>query len=583
MYGTCTMGKKRLIITIFLTLILVLTLLPLCSNHLLRGAYESRYINENMRVDIHNRGGKDNSIELISQHNSLMPDWCKGNNGRCAVIQDQIKSKWKEYKISIKAIKAGEIKIDLRGPDRRIENQRYPVVVDYRHLQVNGKLLFHKLQQVWYDKPFSYKLKVKDGEVVNISFWARKHHFKISDLINIYQMNSLLLFILTCLSFLFSYKFINYLVKFETLELCSRIDIVFLTFLAVGLYLPMSNISDLEKSPQENRMLAMKPIFLNKRGINLKYGEQFETWFNDRFFGRKYLTRLFDMLNYVTHSQIGNAKILIGLDNWLFYKGENGLENYANVTKFSQEDMANGLEYLKDFSQWCQKNNKKFYFIIAPDKNKIYGEYFRQVKKVNPDSAGTGWQFVNYIKKNSDIEPIYLYDTLIKHKDKGLLFYKSDAHWSKLGAYYGYQTIMENISKDFSLSPIEEFTWHAEKLTTGDLALICRTYKGDDALYSVPKFENNITCTSEIRYNRIDGFLECKNPNRNYNVYTLRDSFSTNLIDYYAQTFSLVQFHWKKDITKRDLDNIKKNFDIVIFETVERLIPQIFQFTFPKD
>ena len=63
----------------------------------------------------------------------------------------------------------------------------------------------------------------------------------------------------------------------------------------------------------------------------------------------------------------------------------------------------------------------------------------------------------------------------------------------------------------------------------------------------------------------------------------LRDSFTTSLLPYLNSTFKNNYFHWRYNITKEDLNFIKKNADIVILENVERLTPRIFEQEFPKD
>jgi len=68
-----------------------------------------------------------------------------------------------------------------------------------------------------------------------------------------------LFIILVTFYFFVTYKVVKYLAKFKIEKNYSRIDIVMLGVFFALLFVPMSKISDAEKSVQENRMLAKKP------------------------------------------------------------------------------------------------------------------------------------------------------------------------------------------------------------------------------------------------------------------------------------------------------------------------------------
>lgn len=390
--------------------------------------------------------------------------------------------------------------------------------------------------------------------------------------------------ILATFFFLLSYKTVNYLGKFKIIENNSRIDIVFVVVFAILLFVPMSNISDAEKSTQENRVLAKKPKLKYNNTINVKFGQEFEKWFNDRFFAREKIIDLyFDIKSRISLS--GNSKVLVGKEDWLFYKKNNGLQNYANAKIFTNDEMRSGLEYLNDINKWCQKNNKKFYYLIAPDKNKIYGEYFRFIDKINPDTLGLGNQFANYIKEHSSITVIYPYDYLLNKKQEGLLYYKNDTHWNELGAYYGYKYLISEIKKDFDINEVKIDKWDEKTYSNGDLSnmysITAKKYK--NLKYKKAILSNNGKCENIKKQSKDRETVNCTNEKNKYNAFILRDSFTTALIPYYKETFKNTAIYWKYNIDKNDLDKIKKDYDIVILENVERYIPKIFEQSFPKD
>ena len=124
-----------------------------------------------------------------------------------------------------------------------MENEVYPVLVDYRFVSVNKKQILKGRKAFWCKQPLSYSFKAKNGEVIELKFEARKHHWRFSDLRRFYDMNWLLFFSVLILVFLLTYKLVQYVAKFKLLEHNSRIDIVFVVAFAMLLFVPMSHIS----------------------------------------------------------------------------------------------------------------------------------------------------------------------------------------------------------------------------------------------------------------------------------------------------------------------------------------------------
>lgn len=383
--------------------------------------------------------------------------------------------------------------------------------------------------------------------------------------------------ILSTFGFLLFCKLVRYLAKFKLEQSYSRIDIVLLSVFFVLLWLPMLHISNAETSMQENRTLAKKPVLFLQEEINTNFGEQFNQWFSDRFWGRKKFLAFYDKIKFVLEPHNGNNRVLIGKDNWFFYKGDNSLRNFANSVTLEEEDLQKGLSYLKALDDWCKENGKEFYYIIAPDKNKIYGEYYRLVKKEKTDDYGIGNQFVNYIKENSDIKVLYLYDVLINNKDKGLLYFKHDTHWSDLGAYYGYKELMKLMNR-----PANSYNFE-ERERVGDLDRMITGRKNDEATYKFLKTKGPSVC--KVTDKEDNSTVKCHNPQKTENLFMLRDSFASSLLKYLSNHFGNIQtYHHKKHpLTEEDLKFIKNNVDVVILENVERYTPSVLRCKFPED
>ncbi len=463
----------------------------------------------------------------------------------------------------------------------RLDTGTRPGKVVISDLRIRGT---HKL---WFDHREFYqnqidKFSAKDGKFYITSnqgdpYLAYKKELNLSGKIKIDWCRFI---IISVLGFLSAYKFVQYLAKFKLEKHHSRIDIVMLAAFFGLLFVPMSHISTATKSEQENRTLAKFPQLTVNGGENSNFGEQFNAWYNDHFFGRNHLINLFNVIKYKISPQLGNDNVLVGKDGWLFYKSDNSLNLFANKVTLSEKQLENGLAYLKAFDEWCKKNGKEFYYVIAPDKNKVYGEYFRLIKKQKSDDNGIAHQFINYIRKHSDVKALYLLDGLMAHKKDGLLYYKHDTHWNEFGGYWGYKTLM-----DFMGIPAPKtYTFNTER-HGGDLErLLGNTSIRDNTEYkksssTIPSF---CKTDPEDRYNS-----NCTNPKGKKNVFMLRDSYARFLIPYLSDNFHKVQTHHYfghfHTFGPKDLQDIKENYDIVILENVERYTPRIITLNFPKD
>ena len=121
------------------------------------------------RIDIKNFGAEENMVQVIeiSDKNAKIqsPSWLKNVQGQGIVVQS-LKG---DMRLAIKCRGNGSLVIALRGVDFRDKNNnRFPVWIDYKKLNVNGADVFTNSHVVCYDKPFRHRLNVTDGEMVII-------------------------------------------------------------------------------------------------------------------------------------------------------------------------------------------------------------------------------------------------------------------------------------------------------------------------------------------------------------------------------------------------------------------------------
>ena len=350
-----------------------------------------------------------------------------------------------------------------------------------------------------------------------------------------------------------------------------------LTVVFCGLIcIPVLKIDQRSVLTKENRALAAYPGYFTSKGwINTDFGRQFEAWFNDRFLGRELLLESYQQLltpvNQFCRRYAVSDAVVEGKDRWFFYRLENSMRNFQNLDLLTEKEMKEALQMLKAQDAWCKKNNIKFYYFIAPDKNKVYGEMVTFVPRVHPDSRSRIALWVDYVRRNSDIKVIYPLEELKAAKEEGLLYYKNDTHWNWFGGCLGYNALMKLIKKDFP--DLREFK--AEKFTEekdfyGDLYNFLPHVVGKyKEVYKKPVIEKKFSFPVSDRKS-----YNFKNPEGKRKALVLRDSFSNAFLAYCFYSFADVTAHWRFALEPQDLAVLTaQKTDILILEHVERNLP----------
>ena len=250
--------------------------------------------------------------------------------------------------------------------------------------------------------------------------------------------------IILILSYLLSFKLVDYLADFKTIKNQSRIDIIFLLIFFVILFIPMSKINQDEISKQENRTLTKwKSLITKDNKINLNFGKDYEKWFNDRFNGRPLFIVVDDILKiklsmfYYTKQNL----ILNKRNNWLGSK-----INVKNKAMFTDEELDKALQDVNRIKKICDENNIKLYILIAPTKEEIYSQ---EIFNIDYNLYEKTLQMQKYIEQNTNVPIILAYESLKELAKSELAYFKPDHHWTDAGAYQGYLLLMNEIKKNF--------------------------------------------------------------------------------------------------------------------------------------
>jgi len=351
--------------------------------------------------------------------------------------------------LTLKAIKDTTVSMELRGPYEQLDTQHKEKGllehwIDYRKLIINGQEQLKEHIAAWHNQPYRHSLNVKAGAEYFIQIrWQKMPFLKYLR----QNFDWCYFVILATFYFFVSYRLLRYFAGLKLDKNRSVADILFLSVFFLLLVLPASHISDAEKSAQENRMLATKPLLFLNRQFNPKFGSQFEQYFNDRFFGRNILINLFKNIKMLNGIYQNNNAIFSKAENIFIYKPQlDGTYMNPEMTK---------LNKLRDniyrFAEFCQKDNITLYLVIAPQKVSVYKE---KIPLYNlKDKQPFAFYGIKYLEeeKPQNLEIVYPYEILrsVDEEKKDWLYYLSDTHMTDFGEYVVYRELMKKVKEKF--------------------------------------------------------------------------------------------------------------------------------------
>lgn len=407
-----------------------------------------------------------------------------------------------------------------------------------------------------------------------------------------------LFIIIITIAYMICYKLVQYLARFKIIENNSRIDIVFVVCVIGFMFVPIIHINNDEISVQENRTLAKYVPLIEKGKINYDYGKDFEKWFNDRFFGRRSFIKTSKMFDMFINQDIKNTEAMAGKENWLFTKRWNSEDMYRNKYLFDNDELQKIKQRLESLQAWLERHNIKFYLLLVPDKERIYGEFYPDgYTKVNETAKIE--QIYNFIKENTNVPVVYPYEKMIEAKKEYPLYYKTGTHWNHRGAYVAYVELFKRIKKDFpSLKIMQEndFKITPQKNADEDIANALgidasNSYPIEDMTYDVFEVKKPMTSVKHDFVNkkmRIETFdYENQDVSQKLNAVFYGDSMFLRMNWYIAESFKKMQHIYVGygrdfDIPYMGKDIVEMKPNIFVIETGERFVNRLMKIDTPE-
>ena len=202
--------------------------------------------------------------------------------------------------------------------------------------------------------------------------------------------------------------------------------IVLVLFLTINIL-----IHDQEFSEKENRSLTQRPDISLGAVSSGKYMKQFESWQSDQFAFRQFWVVLKTKVSYLEGERKSNG-VYKGKDHCL-------LEEIKEPDKESLEE---NLEAIHTFH--AAHENIPVYMCLVPNAANVWEDKLPALAVVrNQDEQ------LAYVQKKLEGETnwVDMKKNLVKHKEQDI-YYRTDHHWTTLGAFYGYQAFAQAAGLD---------------------------------------------------------------------------------------------------------------------------------------
>ena len=207
-------------------------------------------------------------------------------------------------------------------------------------------------------------------------------------------------------------------------------SIIFLS--AIILIFTVADLFNEERffSESENRILAEKPELTKEALFTGKYMEDYESYLNDQFVSRDFWIRLKTGMDMMLQKKLING-VYLAADDYL-------IEQHTEA-EFKEELVEKRVGQLKKLVEKFPATK----VMLVPTADNILSEKLPSFAPYYDDKVLLG----RVTEAVGEEHVINVYDILKAHADEEI-YYRTDHHWTSLGAMYGYRAWVLGNGKD---------------------------------------------------------------------------------------------------------------------------------------
>lgn len=266
----------------------------------------------------------------------------------------------------------------------------------------------------------------------------------------------------------------------------------FLLFLALvmlmlgGSSVYMRLMPDETYSSSERRMLSKRPKLSKKTVMRGRFQRKYEVYLSEQFPGREHWVALQTKLSRLIGNKDANG-VYFGKDHYL-------LEQYKEQD-FDWKKAEENIKYTAEFLQEYPNANVMF----VPVKSSVMADKLPMFAEITGEQ-----RFFDLVSQQIPAEQQIEVESVLKEHDAEYIYYRTDHHWTTLGAYYAYEQWAEKMGlsaisrSDYTITDVTDTflgTTYA-KVRTGGLADTISLYERKDGAdfqldYNMGEFESD--------------------------------------------------------------------------------------------
>ena len=330
-------------------------------------------------------------------------------------------------------------------------------------------------------------------------------------------------------------------------------------FLALSLSLSVGMLAFGTSGAAANERLAEMPSIKTEDGrINTDYLSQLQSYVNDRFFLRQELITLDRRLSSFLGVS-GEDSVIAGKDGWLFFAET--LDDYTGTDLMSSRELFSAASNVALMEEYCRTNGKEFTFIIAPNKNSLYGEFMPDYGVTAKTSNA---KRLHSLLDQMNVEYVDLFAAFGEEEET--LYFAHDSHWNSRGAALGADLINRSFGVETNYFGAD---FSGETAHEGDLYAMVFPSAQDTETNPVYGGTLNYTFTSKAT--QPDAIVLTTEGAGEGSLLCYRDSFGILLFPYLADSYNSAKFSRsvRYDMTGSE--------DYVAIELVERNLRYLIQ------
>ena len=326
-------------------------------------------------------------------------------------------------------------------------------------------------------------------------------------------------------------------------------------------------------SDLENRKLSSSVNFTFKGYFNGSYPEKHEKYICDQFLLRDKWISLKSATEHLL-GKLENNSVIYGKNDYLFEK----------VTDYTEDRYRKNVNAIKIFSDYV---DTEVTLLISPTSSYVYKEYLpygldlinQEVLLSSLRTQLKGCRYINLVETFSQ-------------KKKEDIFYRTDHHWTSLGAYYAYEAYMNSMGEEAIdlnslkkhevanfygtyFSKAKPFSVKADMMTYYDVPGITMEIDEEryNSLYDLSKLEFRDKYAMFLYGNNALSVIKNKNVHNGRKVAVIKDSYANSLVPFLAMSFEevhVIDLRIFNDspieyVKKNDFNNVLINYNIINF------------------